>query len=118
MNIEQARNFCLSKTGVTEEQPFGPDNAVYKVMGKMFALLSLDEPRRISLKNTPEKNVEIRGKHDFIEGAYHMSKTHWSMISLDHALDVSLVHELIDDSYALVVGKLTKKMRDELAGFE
>lgn len=114
MNIEEVRGFCLYFKGVTEEQPFGPDNVVYKVMGKMFALLSLDEPRRISLKNTPEKNIELCNKFDFIEGAWHMNKLHWSMITLDATSDNKLIEKLISDSYYLVVSKLTKKMKQEL----
>ncbi|MFB0907180.1 MAG: MmcQ/YjbR family DNA-binding protein, partial [Spirosomataceae bacterium] len=55
MNIEEAREYCLQLNGVVEEQPFRPDAAVYKVMGKMFAGFSLNEIRRRSLKNTPEE---------------------------------------------------------------
>ena len=115
MNIESTRDYCISLKGVTEEQPFGPQAAVYKVMGKMFALLSLTEHRRISLKNTPEKNIEIRAAHDYIVGAWHMNKKHWSMINLDEAHDQNLLIELIDDSYRLVVDKLTKKQKEALA---
>lgn len=115
MNIETVREYCLCLKGVTEEQPFGPQVAVYKVMGKMFALLSLTENRRISLKNTPENNIDLRAKHHFIEGAWHMSKKHWSMIQLDDAHDPKLVTDLIDESYQLVVEKLTKKVQIELA---
>lgn len=114
MNIEAVREYCINLKGVTEEQTFGPQAAVYKVMGKMFALLSLDENRRVSLKNTPEKNIELRAKHHFIEGAWHMSKKHWSMIHLDDAHEQQLVTSLIDDSYQLVVDKLTKKLQLEL----
>jgi predicted DNA-binding protein (MmcQ/YjbR family) len=114
INIEEAREYCLQLNGVVEEQPFGPDAAVYKVMGKMFALLSLNEIRRVSLKNTPEKNIEIRGQYEFIEGAWHMNKKHWSMVGLDVVLDQSLVFELIKESYDLVVAKLPKKLKEEL----
>ncbi len=115
MNIENVREYCISFKGVSEEQPFGPQVAVYKVMGKMFALLSLDEERRLSLKNTPEKNIELRAKYYFIEGAWHMSKIHWSMIRLNDALDTKLMINLIDESYNLVVAKLPKKTQLELA---
>jgi predicted DNA-binding protein (MmcQ/YjbR family) len=114
MNIEEAREYCLQLNGVTEGQPFGPDAAVYKVMGKVFALLSLNETRRISLKNTPEKNIEIRGQYEFIEGAWHMNKKHWSMVGLDFVLCQSLVFELIRESYDLVIAKLPKKLKAEL----
>lgn len=114
MNIEEVREYCLQLNGVSEEQPFGPDAAVYKVMGKMFALLSLSDNRRISLKNTPEKNIDLRAKYDYIEGAWHMNKKHWSMINLDFVCENNLVHQLIKDSYDLVVNKLPKFKQKEL----
>ncbi|MBC7557544.1 MAG: MmcQ/YjbR family DNA-binding protein, partial [Chryseobacterium sp.] len=66
-----------------------------------------------SLKNTPEKNIELRAKHYQIEGAFHMNKTHWNSVVCE-GLKADLVLELIDDSYDLVFKSLTKKMKDEL----
>lgn len=115
MNIEEFREYCLSKNGVTEETPFGPETLVFKVMGKMFALTALDTPEfRISLKNSPEKNEELRAEYGFIEGAYHMNKKHWNMILIDFHVKNSLLIELIDDSYNLVVEGLPKKIKQEL----
>lgn len=115
MNIEEARDYCLSLKGVTEELPFGPETLVFKVMGKMFALLPLDtEDFRISLKNTPEKNIELRQEYSFIEGAYHMNKSHWNMIFVDYSVKNSLVIQLIKESYDLVVDKLPKATKNTL----
>lgn len=115
MDIEGVRDYCLSFKGVTEELPFGPDALVFKVMGKMFCLLPLNgESKRISLKNTPEKNIELRAEYDFIDGAYHMNKTHWSSVDLKAPVKASLVNELIKESYELVVSGLTKKLKEEL----
>ncbi|MCD8538353.1 MAG: MmcQ/YjbR family DNA-binding protein [Leadbetterella sp.] len=75
MNIEELREFCLGFKGITEETPFGPDNLVYKVMGKMYALVPLDsEFPQITLKNTPAKNEFLRGEYSYITGAYHSTK--------------------------------------------
>ena len=115
MNIEQLRDFCLSFKGVTEELPFGPDTLVFKVMGKMFALLPLDlEELVISLKNTPDRNAELRQEYPFIQGAFHMNKTHWNMVFIDFSVKSNLVKELVTDSYNLVVESLTKKLKSEL----
>ena len=58
MDIDVLRDYCLAKKGVTEELPFGPDTLVFKVMGKIFALVGLDEvPLRVNLKCDPEKAV-------------------------------------------------------------
>jgi predicted DNA-binding protein (MmcQ/YjbR family) len=115
MDLEQFREYCISKKGVTEELPFGPETLVFKVMGKMFALTSLDIPEiRISLKNTPEKNIELRAEYPFIQGAYHMNKIHWNMIMIDFGVKTQLLKELIDESYNLVVKSLPKKIQEEL----
>jgi len=51
MNIKQLHEYCVKKKGVTEEFPFGKETLVFKVMGKMFMLASLDSiPLQINLK--------------------------------------------------------------------
>lgn len=115
MNIEEFRNYCIAKNGVTEELPFGPDTLVFKVKGKMFALCALERlPSQINLKCDPERAIELREVHDgLIIPGYHMSKTHWNTIYLDN-LPPKLIIELVDHSYDLVVSKLTKKLKVEL----
>ena len=115
MNIESFREYCLSKKGVTEELPFGPDTLVYKVMGKMFALTGLDtEKLSVSLKNTPEKNEELRAEYDCIAGAYHMNKRHWNSVTIDSRIKDNLLKEWITESYEIVVKSLPKKIQEEL----
>lgn len=115
MNIESFREYCLSKKGVTEELPFGPDTLVYKVMGKMFALTGLDSERfRMSLKNAPEKNEELRAEYASVTGAYHMNKRHWNTVSVDGTVKDNVLKEWIDDSYEIVVRNLPKKIQEEL----
>ncbi len=115
MDVEKFREYCLSKKGVSEELPFGPDTLVFKVMGKMFALCPLDSPDyRISLKNTPEKNIDLRAENPAIQGAFHMNKSHWNMLIMEMGISSLLLVELTDDSYNLVVSGLTKKVKEEL----
>lgn len=115
MNVETFRAYCLSKKGVTEEFPFDEETLVFKVMGKMYALCGLEQiPFQIALKCDPERAIELREEHDgLITGAYHMSKRHWNSVHAA-ALPETLVKELIDHSYALVVAGLTKKQQQEL----
>ncbi|UJH89913.1 MmcQ/YjbR family DNA-binding protein [Antarcticibacterium sp. 1MA-6-2] len=116
MNIEIFRNYCLEKKGVTEELPFGPDTLVLKVMGKMFASAGLDEvPLRVNLKCDPEKAVDLRAENpEAILPGYHMNKKHWNTVVVEGSLPNSLIFELIDHSYRLVVKGLPKKVREEL----
>lgn len=115
MDIESFRNYCLGKKGVTEEFPFGESALVFKVMGKMFALVGMENiPYRTSLKCDPDRATELRAEYDgLITGAYHMNKKHWNSIQPE-ALPPKLVEELINHSYELVTKKLTRRQKTEL----
>ncbi|CAH0995009.1 putative protein YjbR [Emticicia aquatica] len=113
MNLELFREYCLSKKGVTEELPFGPDTLVYKVMGKMFALTGFDFVS-INLKNEPEKNQELRAEFDAVLEGYHMNKQHWNTVLINGKIKDILLREWIDESYRIVANSLTKKLKEEL----
>jgi len=107
--------YCLAKKGVEEMTPFGPEVLVYKVMGKLFALIDPDEyPCFVNLKCDPDRALELRDEHDAIKPGYHMSKKHWNSVYLDGSLSSDLVMELIDHSYELVVQGLKKSDREKL----
>ncbi|SRX73396.1 MmcQ/YjbR family DNA-binding protein [Aequorivita antarctica] len=116
MNIEEFRNYCISKKGVTESFPFDEKTLVFKVMGKMFALTGLEyNPAQANLKCDPERSIELREEYDgLIRPGYHMSKVHWNTVELEINLPHELVLELINHSYDLVVQNLTKKLQAEL----
>ena len=117
MEVESLKNHLLEMDGVTEEIPFGPQALVYKVMGKMFALLAWDEtPMRISLKCDPERAIELRSVFEGVRGAYHFNKRHWNMVDLDGSVPIPEVLAMIEDSYDLVVKGLPKVKRDKLRG--
>jgi len=114
MNIEELRDYCLSKKGTTEEFPFDEVTLVFKVMGKMYALTSLDGEFSVNLKCDPEKALELRDEYPAIQPGYHMSKKHWNTVMMDGSLKNEFIKELIDHSYELVVSGLTKKLKEEL----
>jgi predicted DNA-binding protein (MmcQ/YjbR family) len=115
VNIEGFRTYCLSKAGVTEETPFGPETLVFKVKGKMFALTGVDTFDRIALKVEPEKGAELREQYSSVVPAWHMNKLHWINVMMDGAVADKLVKGWIDDSYDLVVAGLPKKERESLS---
>lgn len=116
MNIEAFREHCLSYPGTEETFPFDEVTLVFKVMGKMFALISLNsDPRRCNLKADPEWAEELRESHHQIIPGFHMNKKHWNTVYLEDGLEEGLIVELIKHSYDLVVSKLTKKLKAELA---
>lgn len=115
MNIESFRTYCLSKPGVTEETPFGPETLVLKVMGKMFALTGVDDFKHIALKVEPEAGAELREQYTSVVPAYHMNKKHWINVVMDGGVPDKLVKKWIDDSYELVVKGLPRKVREKLS---
>jgi len=114
VNIEEYRDYCLLKPGVTEGFPFDHKVLVFKVMGKMFALTDVDEFDGVNLKCEPQRAIELRENNPGIVPGFHMNKTNWNTVSTDGSVDDRLFYELIDHSYALVVQSLSKKLIEEL----
>ena len=115
MNIEEVRAYCLSLKGVTESFPIDETTLVFKVLGKMFALVGLEKmPLQINLKCDPERSLHLREEYDgIIIPGYHMNKMHWNTLHVDR-LPGNLVTELIEHSYHLVIAKMSKKMKAQL----
>ena len=115
MNVEEIRDYCLAKRAVTESTPFDDVTLVFKVAGKMFAIIPLDKPDlSITLKCDPEKAISLREKFPAVKPGYHTSKTHWNTISVDGSVNRSLILEWIDHSWDMVVKGLNKKQREIL----
>lgn len=114
MNIEDLRLYCLSKKGVSEEFPFDETTLVFKVMDKMFALTDLEGEFSMNLKCDPDKAIELREKYTAVKPGYHMNKKHWNTVYVDASVSDELLISWIDDSYKLVVDKLTKAKKVEL----
>ena len=107
--------YLLAKPGAEAGYPFGPGALVFKVGGKMFALLAEDsEPETINLKCDPDESLALRAAHKGIMPGYHMDKRHWNTLTLDGSLPDDLVLELMDESYTLVANGLTKAVREKL----
>jgi predicted DNA-binding protein (MmcQ/YjbR family) len=105
----------VGKAGTVETYPFGPDTAVYKVGGKMFALLPHSaDPPTVSLKCDPEWSELLRKAYDGVQPGYHLNKKHWNTIVLDGSLPDDEVAELIEHSYQLVVESLPQRVRATL----
>lgn len=115
MHVDEIREFCIAKKGVTESFPFDDTTLVFKVMEKIFALLTLGDKLRMNLKCDPDKATGLREEYKFIIPGYHMNKKHWNTIVLNECNDEVLLKELIVHSYDLVVKSLTRKLQDELA---
>ncbi len=115
MDAAALRDCCLSRSGATEEFPFGPETSVFKVAGKIFAITRLaGVPLEVSLKCEPELAEQLRAGYPAVRPGYHLNKRHWNTVTLDGSLPDQLVRDLIEDSYDLVVAKLSKSKQAEL----
>ena len=114
VNIEEYRQYCLAKPGVTEGFPFDHKVLVFKVMGKIFALTDIDVFEGVNLKADPDRAIELRETFEGIKPGFHMNKTHWNTVSTDGSIPLQLFYELIDHSYQLIASSLTKKLIEEL----
>ncbi len=115
MTLDEMRALLVAKPAVSEETPFGPDALVYKVRGKMFALVGWNTlPLRLSLKCAPAHALALRAEFSAVEAGYHLDKRHWITITVDGSLPEPLLLDLIDESYTLVVKKLPKSKQGDL----
>ncbi len=109
MNLEEIRDYCISKPGVTEGLPFNDTALVFKVMGKMFAVLDLSEDSRgITLKCDPALAIELREHYPEVTPAWHFNKKHWNTVLINGSVPDKEIFSWIDHSYDLVL-KLKKK---------
>ncbi len=106
----------LSKFKCSEgSYPFGPDVLVFKVMGKMFALVSQNEEvPRVTLKCAPADGEVLVGQFESVVPGYYMNKKHWITITLAGDLPKEMITDLANKSYNLVVNKLSKSDKNQL----
>jgi predicted DNA-binding protein (MmcQ/YjbR family) len=115
MNLNSLRAILMQKPAATEELPFGPDVLVFKVKGKMFALVPWQDPApSISLKCDPDEAMFQRDIYPAVNPGYHLNKRHWNTVTLDGSVPEPELLRMIDDSYRLVVKGLKKADREEL----
>lgn len=113
MNIEEIREYCISKIGTTEDFPFDETTLVFRIENKIYGLLSLNNiPSTINLKCDPENAIELREKHSSIIPGFHMNKKHWNTVYTDE-IDSKLLIKLIDHSYDLIFKSLPKRLKEK-----
>ena len=111
-----ASKTALKLPEVTITQPFGDGCDVFKVMDKVFMLsFHLKGQAAINLKVIPDDGAMLRDIYPYIRAGWHMNKQHWVTVYEDENLDAALVHDLIKNSYELVVSKLNKVQRQRIA---
>ncbi len=110
MNIEDARLYCLSKKGATEDFPFDETVLAFRVENKIFALVDLDNIKWFCLKCDADRALLLREEFWQITPAWHMNKKYWNQLDIEYLPD-ELFYELVDHSYSEVLKKLPKYVR-------
>jgi predicted DNA-binding protein (MmcQ/YjbR family) len=114
VNIEEIRDYCLAKPGVTEDMPFGEDTLVFRVGEKLFLLTSLLQSDRFNVKCDPERAIGLREQHTEVQPGYHMNKKHWNTVHTNGNLTRREICDMIDHSYDLVLKSLPKNIREQI----
>ena len=115
MDYQKARDYFLGKPETLEDFPFGPDVAVFKIKGKMFGTLGIDDDiPRMNLKCDPQEALMLRDMFEAIIPGYHMNKKHWNTVLLDGSVPLCELERMIDRSYGLVIKGLKKSERQTL----
>jgi predicted DNA-binding protein (MmcQ/YjbR family) len=116
VKCEALASYLLSFPQASEDQPFGPNVDVYKVVGKMFAILSPeDDPPAITLKCDPLIAIELREEYVAVVPGYHLNKSHWNTVTLDGSVPDQELKKMMSHSYEQVVAGLPKAHRDKIA---
>ena len=114
MNIEEIRDYCLAKPGVTEGLPFGEDTLVFKVGEKLFLLTSISLGDSFNVKCDPEQAIELRERHPEVQPGYHMNKKHWNTVHTDGNLTRKQLCDMIDHSYGLILKSLPRNIQAQI----
>ena len=114
MDIETVRTYCLSFPHATEKLQWGND-LVFKIAGKMFAVLVLEGASKycLSFKCTEEKFAELI-EEDGIDPAPYSARYNWVALESFDVLSEKELKALLRNSYDLVFEKLPKKTKAEL----
>lgn len=117
MTREDVLTICGQLPGAVEDYPFGDGVAVFKVGGRMFALVPLtEEPGSVNLKCDPELAVALRSRYSAVRPGYHQNKRHWNTVDLNGSIPDAECHEMIMHSYELVTAQLPRAERTRLFG--
>ncbi len=114
MTLAYFRDYCLAKTGVTEDAPFDENTLCFRVGGKIFAITDLACFEYINLKCDPEYALELREQYEGIRPGYHMNKKTWNSVYAKSDVPDQLILDLADQSYQLIFASLSKKIQAEI----
>lgn len=116
MNYAWIEEYCMAKKAAEKEYKPDWEATLYKIHGKMFAMLSNDAKNKpiLNVKSEPTVGQTMRNSYRCIVAGYHMNKEHWNSIYLDGEVPDDVVKNMIDSSYNLILHSFSKKVQVEL----
>lgn len=126
LTVEKAEQYLLSKPEASLDYPFGDEVSVFKVKNKMFATLALGKMGKgdgknkywwLNLKCEPNEAMMLRDIFPAIIPGYHMNKRLWNTVILDGSIPQGEIERMIDNSFKLVVNKMTKKDQQSILAY-
>ncbi|MBN1647525.1 MAG: MmcQ/YjbR family DNA-binding protein [Spirochaetales bacterium] len=116
MELQDLRDYCLNKKGVTEDFPFDDTTLTLRVGGKIFLFAGIDQgyPYRFTVKCDPDLAMRLRDTFTDIVPGYHTSKRHWNTVSVNGSIDDDKLKWMIDHSYELVFDGLPKTKKESI----
>ena len=118
MTNQDAEQYLLKNPEARVDYPFGDDIKVFKVKSKVFATLAIGKMGKggceksywwLNLKCDPDEAVMLRDIFSSVIPGYHMNKRLWNTIILDDSIPQGEIERMMDNSFKLVVNKMTKK---------
>lgn len=115
MDLTEIRNYCMKKSGSTEDFPFDFDVLAIRLSGKIYLLTDIKTtPLKINLKCNPDKALYLREQYkDTVLPGYHMNKKHWNTVIIDGSISDNEIYKMIDESYSLVYKGLNRKQQEQ-----
>lgn len=109
--------YLMKKPGVTKDLKKEWNWIRYMIGGKLFTAICLDdsdEPFYITLKLAPLEGDFLRQQYEDIIPGYYCNKVHWNSVKADGCVPDGLLQDMLDKSYQLVLGGLSKKKQQEI----
>ena len=116
MDMVTFREYCLSLPEAVETLPFDDDTLVYKVSGRIFAMISFSAPDHFAVKCDPDRAMLLRDRYAEITPAFHLNKRHWNDVRFEGMLSDEAMRREVRHSYMLVVKQnvTPKVLREEI----
>jgi predicted DNA-binding protein (MmcQ/YjbR family) len=115
MGMSWVRDVCVSFPGATEQVQWGND-LVFKVGGKMFAVVPLEPVQVVLSFKCRDHDYPVLIERPGVIPAPYLARAQWAAMEREDAIPARELKELLRAAYETVLGRLPKKVRDGIGG--